>query len=98
MKLLIISLIIGLILGLTLVTFDGWKTLPDNTDKGVREVVIGGVEDRIKGQQVIYYTDWESNQPVQIIFKLGLLVVGLGLGLGVGSIFEVENENNNTKT
>ena len=96
MKVLIISLIIGLILGLTLVTFDGWKTLPDNTDKGVREVVVGGMGDREKGEQVISFSDWGSNQPVQIIFKLGLLMTGLGLGVGVGSIFEVENENNYT--
>lgn len=99
MKGLIIGAIIGLLLGLTLITIDGWKTLPDDNTKGLREVIYGGMKDREKGEQIIYYEEWKSSQPIQIFFKFGLLVFGLGLGLGIGSFFEEEdNENNNTKT
>ena len=98
MKALVVGAILGLLLGLTLVTIDGWKILPDNTANGVHEVVYGGMEDREKGEQRISYKENISSESIQILFKLGLLVLGLGLGIGIGSFFDEGGnyENNNS--
>lgn len=98
MKGLIIGAILGLLLGLTLVTIDGWSFAHTTTKEGFRENIIGGAEEYYKGTMKITQEKYTKPEPVQIIFKLGLLMTGFGLGLGIGSFFDegVDDEDNNT--
>jgi hypothetical protein len=96
MKYLHLGLIIGILIGLTAITLIGWKLIPNTDEDGIMKEVIGGTDDYMKGEQRVLFKEKSTNQPIQIVLRLGILFLCVGLGLGLGNFFdemsELENE------